>query len=266
MRVDTARKELSLETKAKDQFSRELDSANREISELKIKLDSLSSSEEDKSKLLETISEYRVKEANLNNRIIELENKVSTISSDADLKQKQIEVHLNRSKELSNEINSMKIEIEELTKARDNAESNASEKQFEFERISRQLSNLEKEKEKLDKELAHSKEELDETLKQQLTFTEKIDQAEKTTERCKNDLTKEKKVNDFFRRELERLPKYVILFVLNEVRKATLTELQRTIHRPQLWVKREIQSLVQEGWVQEIDEENVELIKDFPPV
>ena len=215
---------------------------------------------------METISQYRVKEANLNNRIVELETKLTSATTDVDLKEKQIEVHVNRSKELTNAINSMKIEIEELTKARDTAESTASEKQFEFERVSRQLSNLEKEKEKLDREVEHAKEELDETLKQQLNAQEKIDAAERESDRCKTDLTKEKKVNDFFRRELERLPKYVILFVLNEVRKASLTEIQRTIHRPQLWVKREVQSLVQEGWVRELDEENIELVKDFPPV
>ncbi len=265
-RIDTARKELSLEIKAKDQVTRELDSANREISDLKIKLDSMNQEGEDKTKLMETISQYRVKEANLNNRITELENKLNSVSSEADLKEKQIEVHVNRSKELTNEINSMKIEIEELTKARDTAESTASEKQFEFDRISRQLTNIEKEKEKAEKELEQAKEELEGVLNSQLTEREKIDKAERETDKCRNDLTKEKKVNDFFRRELERLPKYVILFVLNEVRKATLTELQRTIHRPQLWVKREIQSLVQEGWVRELDEENVELIKDFPPV
>jgi chromosome segregation ATPase len=265
-RLDTARKELTLEIKAKEQISRELDSANRELAEFKIKLESLSHEGEDRSKLMETISQYRVKEANLNNRIIELETKLTTLSSELDLKEKQIEVHVNRSKELNNGINSMKIEIEELTKARDAAETEASEKQFEFERLSRQVSNFEKEKEKAEREAARAKEELEDTLRQQLEFTEKIEESERKTDKCRTDLNKEKRVNDFFRRELERLPKYVILFVLNEVRKATLTELQRTIHRPQLWVKREIQSLVQEGWVKEISEEEVEIIKDFPPV
>ncbi len=265
-KLDTSRKELSLEIKAKEQFSRELDSANREISELKIKLDSMMQEDEDRTKLMETISQYRVKEANLNNRIVELETKLTSVTSEVDLKEKQIEVHVNRSKELTNAINSMKIEIEELTKARDIAESTSSEKQFEFERVSRLLSNLEKEKEKMDHELEHAKEELEETLKQQLNYQEKIDAADRETDKCSANLTREKKVNDFFRRELERLPKYVILFVLNEVRKATLTEIQRTIHRPQLWVKREIQSLVQEGWVRELDGEHVELVKDFPPV
>lgn len=265
-RVDTARKELNLEVKAKEQLTRELESANREVSELKIKLDSLSQEGEDKTKLMETISQYRVKEANLNNRIVELETKLTNATSEVDLKDKQIEVHMVRSKELNSQINSMKIEIEELTKARDTAETTATEKQFEYERMSRQVANLEKEKEKMDREVAKAKEELEETLQQQLTFTEKVSQAERSADRAKNDLNKEKRINDFFRRELERLPKYVILFVLNEVRKASLTEIQRTIHRPQLWVKREVQSLVQEGWVRELDEENIELVKDFPPV
>ena len=89
-RLDSARKELSLETKAKEQIARELDSANREVSELKIKIDSLSQEGEDRTKLMETISQYRVKEANLNNRIVELETKMTTVTSEVDLKEKQI--------------------------------------------------------------------------------------------------------------------------------------------------------------------------------
>ena len=86
-------------------------------------------------------------------------------------------------------------------------------------------------------------------------------------DKCKEENTREKRVSEFFRRELERMPKYVILFVLNEVRRAKLVELQKTIHRPALWVKREVQSLVQEGWIHEVEGgEAVELIKDFPPV
>ena len=111
---------------------------------------------------------------------------------------------------------------------------------------------------------------MDQSLKEQLEITEAANKTESTVnkkfEKVQNTLKKERKSSEFFRRELERNPKYVMLFVLQEVRRASLVELQRTVHRPSLWVKREVQSLVQEGWIQMTDDENVEIAKEFPPI
>lgn len=226
---------------------------------------------EEQKHLKESLAEYRVKETSLNDKILVLENKLSDLNSEIDLKSKQIDVHVNRVKELQKNLNSMKVEIEDLRKERDKFENSSLDSQLEVERINRQLSNATKEKERIERDTIRIKEELEDTLSQQLEITERAERIEKelnvSLDKTKSDHNREKKVSDFFRRELERLPKYVILFVLNEVRRAKLSELQRTIHRPALWVKREVQSLVQEGWVNEVEGgEAVELIKDFPPI
>jgi chromosome segregation ATPase len=226
---------------------------------------------EEQKHMKETIAQLKMKETSLNDKILELENKVTDLTSEIDLKDKQIGVHVNRVKELQKMLNSLKVEIEDIRKERDDIENKFQNKEIEFERLSRQFSNVTKEKERIERETARLREELEETLLQQLEITERTEQVEKelneNLEKLKSQYNREKKVSDFFRRELERMPKYVILFVLNEVRKAKLEELQRTIHRPALWVKREVQSLVQEGWVEEIEGgQAVALIKNFPPV
>ena len=59
----------------------------------------------------------------------------------------------------------------------------------------------------------------------------------------------------------------MILFILNEVRRATIKELERTTRRSAGAVKLIIKELEGEGYIKiSADEETVEMVKSYPPI
>ena len=101
-----------------------------------------------------------------------MENKLSDATSEIDLKDKQIEVHVNRVKELQKSLNSMKVELEDIRKERDEMENSLNSRELELERERRALANAQKEKERIERDTAKIREELEDTLSQQLDVTE----------------------------------------------------------------------------------------------
>lgn len=230
-----------------------------------------------RSQLQDEISQHQKTEHELQIRLGELESQLDTLRGELDLKKRQNETHQSRQKELNNLVSTLRAEVEELTNHSQESDASLVAREEEVRQLGQKVSQLEGEvlllKNQLgeqEESLRAKQEELDSSLAEQLVLEEKLQHCERDAshyqERSKKLLDRERKVNTVFKRELERIPKYIILFVLNEVRRATMAELQRTLRRPALWVRREVQSLEQEGFVQMIDDDTVEMIQDFPPV
>ncbi|HKZ43354.1 MAG TPA: helix-turn-helix domain-containing protein, partial [Candidatus Hodarchaeales archaeon] len=151
----------------------------------------------------------------------------------------------------------------------------------ELESLQRQVSKFERENKALENNIGERKKEIAEIKDQIVKITNFSQEREKTLksdleslqrsttkdiEVFQSKIKREKELSEFFKRALEVYPKYTVLMILNEVRKATSKELERTIRQTSGGVKRILKELEGEGYVKlSGDEENVEMVKSFPP-
>ena len=103
------KKDIQLETKEKDDIKQQLDVATKDLDGTKFKLEQLqqtsTAEEAERNTLLETMSDYRLRETDLKQKISNLETRLKENQVEVDnskqelsLKEKQIEVHLSRQK------------------------------------------------------------------------------------------------------------------------------------------------------------------------
>lgn len=66
-----------------------------------------------------------------------------------------------------------------------------------------------------------------------------------------------------YRSELLKQPRYVILFMLNHTKEATMVELARNVHLTVEEVEVEVEAITKGGWVERVGQ-TVRLVKEFP--
>ncbi|OLS18807.1 MAG: Chromosome partition protein Smc [Candidatus Heimdallarchaeota archaeon LC_3] len=287
------KKEIQKEKKEKSELIHQLESLSKDLDDVKFKFDlqmKTSTAEEvERNTLLETVSGYRSREADLNKQIIQLktiskEAQVETdnLKQEINLKEKQIEVHLGRQKELNDVLIKLRSEADDLAQFKYETEAITTTKEVEIETLQRQVNKLEKDINNLEKSLSETKNKLNESSEQNIIMKNEISEKDrllkseldtlqesssKEIEVLQKKFSREKELSEFYKRSLEDDPKYMILLILNEVRKATTKELERTTRRPTAIVKRLVKSLEGEGYLKiSADEEMVEMVKNFPPI
>ena len=282
-------KQLLEVSKEKAELTRKVETLTKEVSDTTFKLQqqmqTTSAEELEHNKLLETISEYRLKETGLNTQIAQLEGKMTeqiakmdSLLQEIDLKDKQIEVHLNRQKQLNDVLTKLRLENEDLGKYKDEIDNITTAKDAEIESLNRNISKLQKDVTSLDVQIKNCHTELAESTEKTIKLTNEVQEgvknieglrisSTKEIETVQKKLTREKQLSEFYKRSLEEYPKHMVLFILNEVRRATIKELERTTRRSAGAVKLIIKELEGEGYVKiSADEETVEMVKNYPPI
>ena len=282
-------KKFVQESKEKAELARKVETLTKDFSDATFKLQqqmqTTSAEELERNKLLETISEYRLKETDLNTRVTQLEGKltdqiakIDSLLQENDLKDKQIEVHLNRQKQLNDVVTKLRLENEDLGKYKDEIDNLTTVKDAEIESLTRNISKLQKDLTSSEVQIKNCHSELAESTEKTIKLTNEIQEKETTLENVRlsttqeietiqKKLTREKQLSEFYKRSLEDYPKHMILFILNEVRRATIKELERTTRRSAGAVKLIIKELEGEGYIKiSADEETVEMVKSYPPI
>ena len=104
--------------------------------------------------------------------------------------------------------------------------------------------------------------ELNEAKSSREKLQEELSSSQKEIQTVQGQIAQYREGTENLKRALEEEPRYRILLLLQDIKKATLTELSRTLAWPPAQTRSEIRKLEYSGWVK-FEEDTVTIMKDF---
>lgn len=221
----------------------------------------------DSQKEKNLIQEKSIGDLRIENR--EILNKLESVKSELNSKVMNQELELKQSKKwLDDErkkvsenvktISELRLKLDQLSHHEADLESLKSSSQSKIDSLNNQISNIEKQLKESDSKIEEQKMKLDLSQKEIASFEKRLTRSKDKVEQYKENITQMKTY-------LEESPKYQVLFVISDLKKVKIEELQKALALSPAAVSRTIKTLESEGWI-EIDDNNViTQLKDFLP-
>ncbi|MFW9996352.1 MAG: hypothetical protein ACFFD4_30195 [Candidatus Odinarchaeota archaeon] len=242
--IQNLKKNISILTEEKTEYEKKFGDLKQETELLKSKID------EEIIKAEKAIAERE----STNRNMLSLRFELERTEKDLETTKKLVENYKSREKQLAEELaatTGTEFTIESLER--------------EISRLKKQIEGLEearkKEKAEYQEALDKNQERTDQAKKEADRFAVKIADLEEEIEGYRDNLGN-------LRQYLEENPKYAILFLVQDLKKAKIGEIQKALAvAPPITIKL-IRSLENEGWIKITEDETemeVEIIKDFIP-
>ncbi|MFX0123188.1 MAG: hypothetical protein ACFFAE_06080 [Candidatus Hodarchaeota archaeon] len=214
----------SLESQIKD-FETELRGKDERIQGIEL----------DRNELRETLANLKIEHEKQKSLITDLKTQLGTKNRELEESQKDLELLRQRQEEITQQADDSRSKQAEIARERDKYEATIRDLQT-------QLKETNAEKNRLDKKSMEIREDL------------KLKESEISTLTKTNKKLEDKSENllaavETLRINLAKNPKYAILFVLQDIQKATLKELAKTVAIQNVFATRLLKELENEGWI-----------------
>lgn len=203
--------------------------------DLKGKDERIQAIETDRNELRETLASLKIEHEKQKSLLIDFKTQLGTKNRELEEKQKDLEILRQRQEELAQQADISRSRQTEITRERDQYENTIKDLQT-------QLYDINADKNRVDKKLKDIKTELKEKDTEISTLNGIKKQLEEKSANLMN-AVETLKIN------LAKNPKYAILFVLQDVQQATLTELATAVAIQSVFATRLLKELESEGWI-----------------
>jgi chromosome segregation ATPase len=219
-----------------DQINQEL---SRKVEDLEIDLkgkeERIKSIEKDRNELREISSDIKIEREKQKSLILDLETQLSTKDHELSERSKDLENLRSRQAEIVQEASESRSKHAEIERERDNYESKIKSLQEQLEEKELVNERLEKKADSINSELK--------TKEKEISALNKSKQSLETSAQNLKEAVETLRIN------LAKIPKYAILFVLQDIQQASISELAKTVAIQQVFAERLMKELTDEGWV-----------------
>ncbi|MHA2244440.1 MAG: hypothetical protein ACXADY_05685 [Candidatus Hodarchaeales archaeon] len=203
--------------------------------DLKGKDERIQAIESDRNELRETLASLKIEHEKQKSLLIDLKTQLGTKNRELEENQKDMEILRQRQEEITQQADISRSKQAEITRERDRYENT-------IKILQTQLDDINADKDRVDKKLKDIKSELKDKDKEISTITGTKKQLEEKSANLMNAV-------ETLRINLAKNPKYAILFVLQDIQHATLTEIAKTVAIQNIFASRLLKELESEGWI-----------------